>query len=196
MPVSKTFVLSNGVEVELSDRKSNRSGYTGAALSPSWTLNADKPFIAACGNPNDPKVMAEVNAQHRTSLHLGSYSDAREAAYVVGMYRKDPIGTIRQVQQYGEIDTFPADLYNLPPGLAYEDAVAILNERKVKSKKSTVTIKADPSDVQAAGNLYNYFSREQIVPIAKSLGGAEPFQEAIKGLTVKGFAEKFDLNIA
>jgi hypothetical protein len=192
--MSQTFTLSDGVEVELSDRKSNRSGYTGAALSPSWTLDADKPFIAACGNPNDPKVMAEVNAQHRTSLHLGSYSDAREAAYVVGMYRKDPVATIRHIQQYGSVDVFPQDLYQLPPGLSYNDAVILLKNRKVKSKSKTKIIqKADPSTVPAKGNLYTYFTREQIVPIAKQAGGPEAFQFSLVGLTVKDFAEKFAL---
>lgn len=193
--MSQIYTLNDGVQVELSSRKSNRSGYTGAALSPSWTLDADKPFIAACGNPNDPTVMAEVHAQQRTSLHLGSYSDAREAAYVVGLYRKNPVDTIRRVQQYGAIDVFPEDLYQLPPGLSYDDAVTILKNRKIKSKVNSV-VKQDPATVVAKGNLYNYFSRDQIVSIARSMGGAEPFQVAITGLTIKEFAEKFDLKLA
>lgn len=192
--MAKTFTLSNGVTVEVSTRKSNRSGYTGAALSPSWTLNADKPFIAACGNPTDPTVMREVVAQQRTSLHLGNYRDAREAAYVVGLYRKDPISTIREVQSKGEIDSFPEDLYNLPEGLAYEKAVQILNSQRANKKiKVSVASKADPATTTASGNLYDFFKREQVVTIAKSFGGAEAFQTAIKGMSVLDFAKKFDV---
>jgi hypothetical protein len=191
------FTLNDGIEVELSTRKSNRSGYTGAALSPSWTLDAERPFIAACGNPTDPTVMAEVNAQHRTSLHLGSYRDAREAAYVVGRYRKYPVETIREIQSHGNATSFPDDLYSLPPGLAYEDAVEILNARKKATKScNSVQTKLDVSSVPATGNLYDYFSRDQIVTIAKSLGGPDAFQGAIKGLSVLDFAKKFDLSVA
>jgi hypothetical protein len=191
------FALKDGIEVELSTRKSNRSGYTGAALSPSWTLDADRPFLAACGNPTDPTVMSEVNAQHRTSLHLGSYRDAREAAYVVGRYRKYPVETIREIQSHGNATSFPEDLYSLPPGLAYEDAVEILNTRKKSAKIcKTFVPKADMSTVPAAGNLYDYFSRDQIVTIAKNLGGPDAFQGAIKGLSVLDFAKKFDLSLA
>jgi len=192
--MSTSFTLSDGVVLEVSTRKSNRSGYTGAALSPSWTLNADKPFIAACGNPTDPTVMQEVNAQQRTSLHLGNYRDAREAAYVVGRYRKDPVNTIREVQSNGEINNFPEDLYNLPEGLAYEKAVEILNSQKASRKvKAPEASKTDPSTIVASGHLYDFFKREQVVTIAKSFGGAEAFQTAIKGMSILDFAKKFDL---
>lgn len=190
--MSKEYTLSNGVTLEVSDRKSNRSGYTGAALSPSWTLDSSRPFIAACGNPSDPSVMAVVNAQHRTSLHLGSYRDAREAAYVVGMYRKDPVGTITKYQTCGSFTDFPEELYTLPAGLEYEAAVAILNARKT-AKKVIEQIK--DTGVPASGNLYDFFERAQIVEIAKNLGGAEGFQAAIKGLTIGQFASKFNLTI-
>jgi hypothetical protein len=190
--MSKEYTLSTGVVVEVSDRKSNRSGYTGAALSPSWTLDSTRPFIAACGNPSDPKVMAVVNAQHRTSLHIGSYKDAREAAYVVGMYRKDPIATITKFQSNGNFTDFPEDLYSLPVGLEYEAAVAILNANKTAKKNKVQTVVKD-TKVPAAGNLYDFFERAQVVDIAKKLGGAEQFQSAIKGLTIEQFADKFEL---
>ncbi len=186
-------ILSNGVIVEQSVRKGNRTGYTGAALSPSWTLDADKPFIAACGNPTDPTVMAQVNAQARTSLHLGHYADAREAAYVIGQYRKDPIGTIRQVQSNGAWTNFPADLYDLPEGLAYELAIEILKTECAARKVAKVVVK--DTSVQAAGNLYDFFKREEIVSIAKSLGGPEAFQASLKGKTVADFAKEHNLAI-
>jgi hypothetical protein len=190
--MSTEYTLSTGVVVEASNRKSNRSGYTGAALSPSWTLDSTRPFIAACGNPSDPSVMAVVNAQHRTSLHLGSYRDAREAAYVVGLYRKDPIRTITAYQVEGSFTDFPEDLYTLPIGLEYEAAVAILS-----AKKSSKRVNEDIKDIEvpASGNLYDFFQRTQVVEIAKQLGGAEAFQSAIKGLTIGQFASKFNLTI-
>jgi hypothetical protein len=192
--MSNTVTLSDGIVIEASDRKSNQSGYTGAALSPSWTLDADKPFIAACGNPRDPAIMAQMNAQHRTAWHGGSYADAREAAYVVGRFKQDPVGTERLIQSHGPIDKFPADLYNLPVVMSTANAIKHLNNVKIKSKLKVVE-KADPATVPAKGNLYIYFSRDQIVPIAKQAGGPEAFQASLAGLTVKGFAEKFALAV-
>jgi hypothetical protein len=190
---STSYFLSTGVVVEKSNRKGNRTGYTGAALSPSWTLDADKPFIAACGNPNDPTVMSQVNAQARTSLHLGHYADAREAAYVIGQYRKDPVATIRYVQSNGNWDKFPADLYDLPEGLAHELAIEILKTERAARKITGVVVK--DTSVQAAGNLYDFFSRDVIVPIAKSMGGAEAFQNSLKGKSIAQFASEFGLVI-
>lgn len=190
-------VLSTGVVVEESSRKGNRTGYTGAALSPAWTLKSDKPFIAACANPTDPAVMTHVNAQHRTSLHLGHYKDAREAAYVVGLYRKDPIPTIRYVQSNGVWDQFPEDLYDLPEGLVYEAAIEILNagrEARKSIKKTTKVAKKD-SSVQAAGNLYDFFDRAIIVNLVKTLGGVEAFQASLIGKTVADFAKEHELAI-
>lgn len=133
---NQSFTLSTGVTVEVSTRKNNRTGYTGSALSPSWTLDSAKPFIAACGNPSDPAIKALLKAQLRTSLHMGNYSDAREAAYVVGMYRKDPVNTIQYFQSNDSWDTFPEDLYNLPVGLEYDEAVKILTAKSKNSVKS------------------------------------------------------------
>lgn len=184
---NKFHTLSDGVIIEESTRRGNRTGYTGAALSPSWTLNAKTPFIAACGNPTDPTVMVHVNAQSRTSLHLGHYADAREAAYVIGQYRKDPVATIRYVQNNGAWDKFPHDLYSLPEGLAYEAAVEILETaRRNRKVKKEVVVKN--VNVPASGNLYDFFKREQIVAIAKAMGGAEAFQAYLKDKTVAQFA--------
>jgi hypothetical protein len=182
-----SYILSDGVVVETSTRRDNRTGYTGAALSPAWTLNANKPFIAACGNPTDSSVMAVVNAQARTSLHLGAYSDAREAAYVIGRYRKDPISTILTVQSNGAWDEFPSDLYDLPEGLAYEKAVEILETARRKRKIKTTVIAKDIT-VQASGNLYNFFKHEQILTVAKAKGGPVAFQAYLVGKTIADFA--------
>ena len=185
--------LSDGTVVEQSDRKSNRSGYTGAALSPSWTLDADKPFIAACSNPTDPEIMSKMRAQARTAWHGGAYSDAREAAYVVAKFREDPVAVESSIINNGAWTNFPADLYSLPEGLAFEKAIEILNSSLAQKKsKKPVVVQLDPS-VIARGNLHDFFKRDQLVPISQRLGGAEKFQAAIEGLTISQFAKKFEL---
>lgn len=191
--INTQHVLNDGIVVEETNRKSNRTGYTGAALSPSWTLDADKPFIAACSNPTDPAIMAQMSAQARTAWHGGSYADAREAAYVVGMFHADPVGTERLIQSHGPIDKFPKDLYDLPVGLTNEAAVEILNNKKLKKKKSTtVTIKLDAS-IPASGNLSHVYTIESIRAAAKKCGGPEQFQAALKGVNVVEAAVKFNL---
>jgi hypothetical protein len=64
---------------------------------------------------------------------------------------------------------------------------------KAKAKAVRVVL-ADPKTTPAQNNLYNYFKRDDIIAIAKRLGGAEPFQAAIKGLTVNEFAQKFEVS--
>jgi hypothetical protein len=191
-----SHVLSNGVIVEESSRKGNRTGYTGAALSVAWTLNPNKPFIAACGNPTDPRIMAQVNAQSRTSLHLGHYADAREAAYVIGQYRKDPVATIQYVQSNGAWEDFPADLYDLPEGLAHEEAIEILKaEKLVRAAGKKVVIQKKDTSVQASGNLYDFFDRPTIVSIVKLFDGSDKFQASLKGKSIADFANEYGLSI-
>ncbi len=134
-------ILSDGVVIEYSTRANNRTGFTGAAISPSWTLDNSKPFIAACGNPTDPVVMSEVVAQQRTSLHLGHYADSREAAYVVAKYKQDPITVIREVQNNGSWVDFPEDLYTLQEVLTHSDAVDLIQQSRIQSKNSGNTVK-------------------------------------------------------
>jgi hypothetical protein len=140
-------VLSDGVKVIQSDRKSNRSGYQGAAFSPAWTLDSTKPFVAASGNPKDPAIRNQLRAQHRTAWHGGYYADAREAAYVVGRFKIDPVGTEDRIyEQGGAWQDFPADLYSLPVTLTAAEAIAIIKEqsvackhrKKVSTEKSTL----------------------------------------------------------
>ena len=64
---------------------------------------------------------------------------------------------------------------------------------KVKAKKAPVVSK-DPT-VVASGNLYRFFARDVIVPIAKQHGGAEGFQDYLKGKTVGDFAAENGLAI-
>lgn len=137
--MSQTHTLSDGVQIIQSDRKGNRSGYQGAAFSPAWTLNGQKPFVAACGNPTDPAIMSQLRAQHRTAWHGGYYADAREAAYVVALFKQDPVATENQLYAQDFIwKSFPADLYDLPVILTAQQAVQIIQEEKLtKSTKIT-----------------------------------------------------------
>jgi len=188
--MSKKYTLSDGVVIEASDRKSNQSGYTGAALSPSWTLDADKPFIAACGNPSDPAIMAQMNAQHRTAWHGGSYADAREAAYVVGLFKHDPVGTERLIQSHGPIDKFPVDLYNLPVVMSTANAIKHLNNAKIKSKQPA---KPDATVTVAKGNLIKFYTLASIKEAAKNVGGPEKFQASLEGKTAAQAAVEHNL---
>jgi hypothetical protein len=61
--------------------------------------------------------------------------------------------------------------------------------------KKARTVISDPTQTPAPGNLYNWFPRDQIVEIARSMGGAEQFQAAIQGKTVKQFADQFGLPV-
>jgi hypothetical protein len=188
--MSTKHTLSDGVVIEESDRKSNQSGYTGAALSPSWTLDADKPFIAACGNPSDPAIMAQMNAQHRTAWHGGSYADAREAAYVVGLFKQDPVATERLIQSHGPIDKFPKDLYNLPVILSTQKAIQHLNNAKIKSKQPP---KPDATVTVAKGNLVKFYTIASIKEAAKKAGGPEAFQASLEGKTASEAAVEHNL---
>jgi hypothetical protein len=157
--MNKLFVLSNGVTVEMSSRKGNRSGYTGAALSPAWTLNNSKPFVAACANPTDPTIMSQLKAQQRTAWHGGSYADAREAAYVVALFKQDPVGTETILVDCNyQFDNFPADLYQLPVVVTAHQANNILAQARVTSSNtvnktkiaSTAKVNLNMTDVLAA----------------------------------------------
>lgn len=64
---------------------------------------------------------------------------------------------------------------------------------KVKAKK-ILEVAKDPT-VTASGNLYRFFARDIIVPIAKQHGGAEGFQDYLKGKTVGDFATENGLAI-
>lgn len=130
-----TITLSTGIEIHLSTRKSNRSGYTGAALSTAWTLDESKPFIAACANPSDTSIRSQLYAQERTSWHGGYYADAREAAYVTELFKIDPINVDHWIHENGHWVDFPSDLYNAPKGLDKEEASKILKDIKLKSIK-------------------------------------------------------------
>ena len=65
----------------------------------------------------------------------------------------------------------------------------------LRRAKIKAVVRPDAGQVPAQGNLYQYFRRDQIVEIARSLGGAEQFQAAIQGMTVAEFSQKYSVEI-
>lgn len=187
----KTVTLANGIEILFADRTSNTSGYKYVTFSPAWTLDETKPFIACHLQPTDPTVLNEVTAKLRQSLHLGHYADAREAAYVIGLYNADPVNTVKQFNKFGSFDTFPADLYNLPvnpmPAITSED------KPKLESKKRAKIVEVN-YDVPAKNNLAKFFERPIILSIVELFDSVADFQDYLTGLTIKQFANEFQIN--
>jgi hypothetical protein len=137
-----TYKIGN-VEIKSSTRGS--TGYAGSTFSPAFTGNPRKPFIAAVGNPTDPSLVKLLSAKQRTSLHLGHYADSREAAYVVGAYRKDPHVVLQELAKNGKLEIeFPDKLYTLPEKIQSQEATDIVNDarkmRKLTSKIKTAKI--------------------------------------------------------
>lgn len=136
--MNKIFTLNNGTKIETATRANNQSGYNGVAVSVTWTNDEFRPFIAACGHLNE-EVRAQMRAPHRTSWHGGYYADPREAAYVVAMYKQDPIATDRAVSE--DSIQFPADLYSLPITVDVEAMKAAAAKQPKKTKKFATIIK-------------------------------------------------------
>ena len=178
----KTIVLKDGIELELSSRKSNTSGYTGVTVSPAWTLDESTPFIAMTSNPTSPELVRELTATKRASLHLGHYSDAREAAYVIGMYKKDPLNTLVTFNKHGNFTDFPSDLYDQPVGLTFVDAIKLIRNKKIDRT------------IPAKNNLHDHFNRADILSVVDQLGGAIKFQQHIADLSIEQFASEFELS--
>jgi hypothetical protein len=78
------------------------------------------------------------------------------------------------------------------------DAVAVKKPKEKKPAKAKVikVERKDPASCPASGNLYEFFTRNQVVDIARAQGGAEAFQAMIKGMTINQFATKFGLTVA
>lgn len=65
--------------------------------------------------------------------------------------------------------------------------------RTTKPKKATVTVNIN--ELPASGNLYNFFKGDVIKNLARSMGGAEPFQAYLKGKTIADFARENGLTV-
>jgi hypothetical protein len=140
----------NGIKIFTSNQ--GKSGYKGATFSPAWTLNEDFPFIAMAANPtDDPNLSKWLTAKKRASLHLGTYSDSREAAYVYSLYIDNPEQILRQIYHKVFVPNFPNEIYDLPVYLTKEDAKGLI----VKfAKKTHKAFKPKPNKVLAIAREY------------------------------------------
>jgi len=126
----------DGLEIQTSDN--GRSGYLGVTFSPAWTLDETKPFIAMVRNPvDDPVLVKYLTAVERGCLHLGDFSDSREAAYIVAMYKDNPEFVLRTMYSNDRVNfvDFPAELYDLPQFITSADATIMVKEHKKDRKK-------------------------------------------------------------
>ncbi len=139
-------------EVEIKTSSLGRSGYYGVTFSPAWTLDLEYPFIAMRQNPvNDPVLSKWLTAKERLSLHLGVYADAREAAYVVGLYENDPEEILKVLYHNGSIEVdFPQELYKLPVFIALDEVKKLINEVKEKKKTKNARPKIKLQEALAA----------------------------------------------
>jgi hypothetical protein len=151
--VTISYTLPDGVVIKTGNGKRNKTGYIGAAFSPAWSQDGKRPFLAACSNPRDTAIHLELGTERsqnaRTAWHGGSYADAREAAYVVGLFKQDPVATDRAVHARSIV--FPKELYDLPEGLAMLDAIAMLEV----SKKDQARRRAAKAQTRAIINHLN-----------------------------------------
>lgn len=190
-----TYKLSNGIEVVATDTNTS-TGYIGASFSPAWTMDLARPFIANASIPEG--IRNQLRVKERSNWHGGHYSDAREAAYVSALFKADPINT--DIDAANNNIVIPQDVYALPEGLKLADAVTQIQahraaKAKAEKKAKTVVVKLDPTVTLAKGNLYRFFERKDIVPLAQNLGGAEAFQASLEGKTVAQFAHEAGLTL-
>ena len=195
--------IINGLEIAYSDR--GYTGYRGASFSPSWTMNLEKPFIAACGKPSDPALVGLLRAPEATALHLGHFADAREAAYVTALYKSDPVGILTELYHNGHNGlnvSFPAELYDLPEFLTKAEAQELVAQRQVELKSGRRTrrtvsvgkiIRTDNRSV--AGNrgvLSDLYGRNVFLDLSDKFG-REVVKNDIDTLTINEFELRYGL---
>ena len=197
----ETFTLNNGVVIENSNNSRNRTGYRGVALNLVYTSHDNEtPFAAECGLPNDPTIKAQLNINKRTAWHGGFYSDAREAAYVVALFKENPIAIDSIISKNSVFDNFPSDLYDLSVFLTLKDAQRIVNLkleeiRRVKQTnkrtiRTRVNVKVNNSPVEKYWK--ELYVQYNIANLAEKFG-KETIITARKYLTVNEFELRFGL---
>lgn len=110
----------NGVIIKPSNR--TNTGFDGVTLSLTWRPKT--PFVASA--KNDEELFALTGTKSNT-VHIGYFSDSREAAYVKAVFENSPIDEKMEIRRNGGIDiAFPADLYKLPEEITHEEAQEII----------------------------------------------------------------------
>jgi hypothetical protein len=117
------------LELETSDR--GRSGYNCVTFSPAWTGDIRTPFIAevSVGNKSDyVRKHSRIDVSSGVPKFLiGYFSDAREAAYCVALFNKDP-DTVVDIITAGRTlaKAYPVELYDLPVFITLEEAKELI----------------------------------------------------------------------
>ena len=116
----------NGVIIKKSNR--TNTGFEGITFSVTWRPKA--PFVATA--KNDEELFSYTGTKSN-SVHIGYFSDSREAAYVKSVFENSPIDEKINILS-GNIDlTFPDDLYKLPEKITHKEAEEkIITYRKTK----------------------------------------------------------------
>lgn len=146
----KTYMVDG---LAIKESSWGRSGYYGATYSPIWTQNTNMPFIAMVGNPKEPHLQKYLTAKLRQSLHLGRFSDAREAAFVVAMYKDDPETVLREIYEKRFEPVFPKELYTLPVYITPEQIEEDINNH-IQYKNT---------------NKHKKLSKEEVLKIARTM---------------------------
>lgn len=100
-------------------RHSNRTntGFEGVTFSVTWRPTA--PFVATARN--DEELFAATGTKSN-SVHIGYFSDSREAAYAKSVFENSPIDEKIDMLHNGVDLAYPADLYKLPEQITHEEA--------------------------------------------------------------------------
>lgn len=137
----KTYTVNN---IKVVESNKSLSGYYGATVSPAWTLDYQKPFIARMSeiNPFDHDELRKlVPNKDPSSYHLGYYQDSREAAYVAAMYRDDPLTVLKARFGNSRVEAvFPKELYDLPVYYTLKQA-----QEDIDCHKNKITTKTPKS---------------------------------------------------
>jgi hypothetical protein len=180
-----TKTLENGIVIAFAN---NKSGYAGVSYTPKWTLDETHPFVASITQPKNKAEQAEVTTKLTHSVHLGYYDDARKAAYVIGLYRANPVKTLKQYRLHGAFKSFPTDLFALP----VPSAEVLAQPSKGRAKRINPVIV--DYDVPAKNNLNKFFDYPLILSIVELFDSVNEFQDYLTGLTIKQFANEFQIN--
>lgn len=126
----------NGYEIKPGKGK---TGYYGSSVSLAWTLDPEKPFIAAVANPIDDPVLSKwLTAKKRKALHMGYYADSREAAYVSAVYEQHPEDVLIELYNNKKLSIeFPKKLYTLPQHITREEVILYQQKNTLSRKRGT-----------------------------------------------------------
>ena len=143
----------DGVIIKSSNR--TNTGFEGVTFSVSWRPTA--PFVASASN--HPELFDAAETKSHT-VHIGYFSDSREAAYARSVFENLPIDGKKEMLGHVNL-AYPADLYKLPQQVTLVNAQAqiaayIANNRKSTKPRVFDAKKADKLVDKIAGDFKTY----------------------------------------